>query len=335
MNGKTLTIAIPAYNVEKYLEQCVSSFLVESVLPDMEILIINDGSTDSTEKIGMRYQNQYPESIKVITKENGGHGSAINEGIRYATGKYFKIVDGDDWINTDKLVDFIGFLKSTDADVVATNFCKVDHVTQQPWPEERQERTFGNIEYGRVYQFDEICSEVFIKMHSMTIRPEIFREHQIRITEHQFYVDSEFIFYPIPYVETIAFYQPDLYMYRLGLNGQSMDIKKMQINMNHHLNILANMLKYYGRLDISKISEEKKKYLQNSIGRILTSQFKIFISFPLGFGMRKKMKKLDLLIKNRYPDVYGSVSNKSVWMLRKSGYLLFPIAVLSFRLTQR
>ena len=99
--GKILSITIPSYNVEKYIDKCVQSMLVDSILDDIEILIVNDGSKDSTPEIAKGYVEKYPQTVRLIDKENGGHGSTINAGIREATGKYFKVVDGDDWLNTE------------------------------------------------------------------------------------------------------------------------------------------------------------------------------------------------------------------------------------------
>lgn len=120
---KVLSIVIPAYNVEKYLEKCLSSFEIEAVLDRIEILVINDGSGDHTAEIAQRYCEKYPETYFLYNKENGGHGSGINYGIRYATGKYFKVVDGDDWLNTEELEAFVKLLEETDTDIVAADFC--------------------------------------------------------------------------------------------------------------------------------------------------------------------------------------------------------------------
>lgn len=330
---KILTIAIPAYNVERYLRQCLDSFLVESVLSEIEILIINDGSEDSTEQIGLEYQRRFPESICVITKENGGHGSAINTGIEYAQGKYFKIVDGDDWVNSEEWEEFIHFLKSQECDLVASNFRKMDHTTQLPL--RQQGRTFYNIRYNETYQFQDIYGKAFIKMHSMTIRTSIFKENNIKISEHCFYVDAEYIFFPIPYIKTVIFYEPDIYMYRLGLPGQSIDIKKMQKNMSNHTHVLERMLKYYDQLNQTQLPNGTLKYMQDSIGKIVASQVKIYISFPLGSGMRKKLMEMDQEIKKKYPEIYNSVKNNNVWIMRKTGYLTFPLAVLAFRILSK
>ena len=100
---KLLSIAIPAYNVSKYLKKCLDSLEVQSILDKLEIIVVDDGSKDDTAQIAAGYHEKYPESYFVYSKENGGHGSGINFGIEHATGKYFKIVDGDDWLNTEEL----------------------------------------------------------------------------------------------------------------------------------------------------------------------------------------------------------------------------------------
>ena len=91
---KILSIVVPTYNVEKYLERCIDSLVYdEKVLNDLEILIVNDGSKDNSLQIAKKYEKQYPNTIKVIDKENGGHGSTINAGLKVATGKYFRVID--------------------------------------------------------------------------------------------------------------------------------------------------------------------------------------------------------------------------------------------------
>lgn len=106
---KILTVTIPSYNVEKYLRQTLDSFLAEEILEEIEVLIVDDGSKDGTAAIGKEYEKNYPGTFRVISKENGGHGSTINRGIQEAKGQYFKVVDGDDWVNTG---DFIKLVKA-------------------------------------------------------------------------------------------------------------------------------------------------------------------------------------------------------------------------------
>ena len=100
MDEKILTVTVPSYNVQAYLEDCLESFVNSEVMDDIEVLIVNDGSSDDTATIAERYVSKYENTFRLINKENGGHGSTINTGAREARGKYFKVVDGDDWVDT-------------------------------------------------------------------------------------------------------------------------------------------------------------------------------------------------------------------------------------------
>ena len=222
---KVLTVTVPSYNVEAYLEECLESFVRGDALEDVEVLVVNDGSTDGTADIARRYEEKYPQTFHLITKENGGHGSTINTGVANARGRYFKVVDGDDWVDSGSFVRLVEYLKGNPADVVASNYTWIDHATKRPT--KRQEYPYENIEYGRVYPFADIVDKVFIDMHAMTIRTDLIRKANMPIDEHTFYVDMEFVAFPIPYVETVAFFEDAVYQYRLGLPGQSMSIQKM------------------------------------------------------------------------------------------------------------
>ena len=115
--SKVLSVIIPSYNSRKWLKKCLESFVC-SALNDIEVIVVNDGSEDGSENIAVEFVNKYPSSFIFKNKENGGHGSAINEGVKLASGKYIKVIDADDWINTQSLPEFISTLKNTDADTV-------------------------------------------------------------------------------------------------------------------------------------------------------------------------------------------------------------------------
>ena len=120
---KLLTVTIPSYNSEDYMENAVKSLLGSR--DDVEIIIVDDGSTDRTGAIGDALEEEYPDVIRCIHQENGGHGEAVNTGIRYATGQYFKVLDSDDWFDPDALKQVIRTLKSFEADELdMTNLVK-------------------------------------------------------------------------------------------------------------------------------------------------------------------------------------------------------------------
>ena len=121
---KILSIAVPVYNTEKYLRRCVDSMLVSSILENIEIILVNDGSKDGSINIMNEYKEKYPNTVVVIDKENGGHGSTINAALKVATGKYFRVLDSDDWFDSYNFEIFVNKLKDEDTDLVITNYKK-------------------------------------------------------------------------------------------------------------------------------------------------------------------------------------------------------------------
>ena len=203
---KILSIVIPAYNVEKYLEKCLASFEIQAILDRIEVLVINDGSKDHTAEIAQWYCEKYPETYFLYNKENGGHGSGINYGIRYATGKYFKVVDGDDWLNTEELEAFVKLLEETDTDIVAADFLCIQDETDAIL--EEKHCTPCKEQYGHIADLTKGEVMDVIKMHALTIRTAILKQNPIQIDEHCYYVDCEYITYPIPFVRTVYFVYP-------------------------------------------------------------------------------------------------------------------------------
>lgn len=328
--GKILSIVIPSYNVEKYLDKCVESMLVDSILEDIEILIVNDGSKDRTLEIAQKYCVKYPQTVRLINKENGGHGSTINTGIKYATGKYFKVVDGDDWLNTPNLESFISLLKTRDEDVIASNFQCIQDETFVVLSEKKV--STDETLYGTVCNMDDGEVGEVIKMHALTIRTSILKENDITIDEHCYYVDCEYIAYPMPYVSTVYYDDSFIYMYRLGRNGQSMDIKSMQRNRSMHQKVLDSLLKFYDHLP--EMTDAKKTYIEKVIGQVMENQFQIYISMGKDKAIKEEMRTWDTELQKQYPRIAASTTKKSILMLRKTNYAILPIGYLVLKIVK-
>ena len=144
---KTLTVVVPSYNVEKYLDQTLTSFINEAVMEEVEVLIVDDGSKDKTAQIGHSYEQKYPETFRVISKENGGHGSTINTGIAQARGKYFTVVDGDDWVDKEGFATLVTVLRDCTEDYILTRYHEVDDQTK-----EERERAFPELPVGKTME---------------------------------------------------------------------------------------------------------------------------------------------------------------------------------------
>jgi glycosyltransferase involved in cell wall biosynthesis len=331
MSSKVLSVVIPTYNMEKYLRECLDSFVVPSVLEDIEILVVNDGSSDGSQNIAMEYCQKYPDTFFLYNKENAGHGSGINYGLKYAAGRYFKVVDADDWVASEELAEFVARLKSIDTDIVATDYLCIDDATKRII--EKKWCTADITQYGNTYSISKGEVLQVIKLHSLTIKTDILRDNNIKIDEHSFYVDAEYISYPIPYADSVYFYKGVLYMYRLGRNGQSMNIRGMQQRRGQHMNVLNHMLEYYDKAVFP--SDNSKHYMELCIAQMVENQFQIYISLGLKKGIFSELKSWDKELKKNYPAIYNAADRKSITMLRKTGYLLLPAGALVYRVVKR
>lgn len=330
---KILTITVPAYNVEKFLDQTLASFVDERMLEMLEVLVIDDGSKDGTAVTGRRYEERYPQTFRVISKENGGHGSAINCGIREAKGTYFKVIDGDDWADTEGLVMLVSKLAECNSDYVITNYYEVDDVTK-----ERAEVRFPSLSPEKEMSFEEASKKIQIPMHALVIKTDILKQHDIRLDEHCFYVDVEYVLYPIPYVHTVLYYDIFVYMYRLAQANQSVSMKGFRNHMQNHIDVILHTLDYINACKEQKEMQEKAKeakirYMSRRIAQMINDQASIFVSFPLSDKeIRKQFQAFDVCLKEKNPLVYKWAGEYSglLRMLRKTGFRFYaPLATIS------
>lgn len=327
---KTLTIVIPSYNVEKYIERCLDSFLNMEVLKELEILVINDGSTDQTQAIVQRYCNKYPSSIHLINKENGGHGSGINVGIEHATGKYFKVVDGDDWVEKDNLPDYVRRLRKLSVDMVANDYTLVQDETFKVI--EHRKVCKNTYHYGKEWGFAEAVNENIIPLHAMTVSTKILKENSIRLDEHVFYEDAEYMLYPIPFCKNVYYDATNIYMYRLGRSGQSVDIHSMIRRKEDHHKVMDSLFHYYEEHEF--IQQYKRKYLEKGIASIVENEFQIFLAEGNKEEVVKEMRSFDQMLLQKYPGIYTAVTKKSIWAIRHSNYKLFPFGAWVYSLVR-
>jgi glycosyltransferase involved in cell wall biosynthesis len=216
---KILTISIAAYNVQKYIEECLNSFISDQLYETLEVLIINDGSTDDTPQIAQQYADKYPQIFKLIHKENGGHGSTINTAIKLATGKYFKPVDGDDWIDTKNLIYKINKLQEVNLDLVITDFNNHNMRTGK-----MSLKNYNFLSSNRICNFDSQVWKEPVIFHSTMYRSSLLKDNNISFSENIYYEDTEYSLYPIKFVNKFYYFSMPLYQYRVGLNEQSTSV---------------------------------------------------------------------------------------------------------------
>lgn len=233
-NNKLLSISIAAYNVTETIDQCISSCLVPEVMGLLEVIVVNDGSTDNTAEIVQRYVNKYPHVVKLVNKENGGYGSTVNTSQHIANGKYFKLLDGDDWVDADGLSNLINILKSNDVDLIVAPFVERSE-DGQVVNDQADKNVEGRIEFeGRVIPAK-------LSMHSITYRTSIVRETHLELPEHCLYTDTIYNVVPLQLVQTAYITHVPVYQYRVGRIGQSISEQSLQSHYGD-FNIVVNKL---------------------------------------------------------------------------------------------
>lgn len=332
--NKILTVSIAAYQVEAYLEQTLTSLLLSDVIEDIEVLVVDDGSTDHTAEIAGRYQQKYPNTVRLIQQENGGHGSAVERGIQEASGVYFKTLDGDDWVDAKGFRALVDYLKRDDRiDVICTEYDWVDHHTGKVIQHFGNE--FDGVEYEKIYLFTDVSDKIYVCMHAATYRTKLIQNYMPPIDHHCFYVDAEYVLLPIPYIQSIAFLDQPVYQYRLGTDGQSMNLRNMQKNCSHHEKVLGRILEAYqmqrditasvwkkGSRDEADRQAALCRYLAKGAAKLVASQIKIYLSFSSAAKRKGRIRILERRIRKEYPEVYEANTNRAVKLLRSSGYRL-------------
>lgn len=267
---KYITFVIPCYNSEEYMEKAVNSILPAG--EDVEILIVNDGSTDGTEMLGRRLEAQYPDIVRLINKGNGGHGDAVNTGLTYATGKYFKVVDSDDWVDEDALQKILktvkGFVEAeSKVDMVIANY-----VYEKVGMEHKKVIRYGNVlPENQIFHWDDIGSfhlDQYILMHSVIYRTEMLKLCQLKLPKHTFYVDNIYVYYPLPHVRTLYYMDVDFYRYFIGREDQSVNEKIMISRVDQQIFVTKTMIAMY---ELRMIQSKKlRKYMINYLAIMMT-----------------------------------------------------------------
>ena len=267
---KYISFAIPCYNSEAYMAQAI-----ESILPggeDVEILIVNDGSKDRTAEIGKEYEEKYPGIVKLINKENGGHGDAVNAGLAHASGKYFKVVDSDDWVDRISLMKILNLLKNFEEEEQEVDMLIANYVYEKVGMEHKKVIRYDNVlPENQILKWDEIGQfhiGQYILMHSVIYRTDMLKLCQLTLPKHTFYVDNIYVYYPLPHVRTLYYMNVDFYRYFIGREDQSVNEKVMISRIDQQIFVTKTMIDMY---ELRRIQSKKlRTYMLNSLAIMMT-----------------------------------------------------------------
>ena len=292
---KLLSIAIPCYNSAAYMRHCIETLLAGG--EEVEILIVDDGSTkDNTAEIADEYAEKYPTICRAIHQENGGHGEAVNAGLKNAAGIYYKVVDSDDWV--------------------------MNYRTAIP-----KEKLIG---------WDEVKGFMmgqYILMHSVIYRTELLRQCGLELPKHTFYVDNIFVYQPLPHVKTLYYLDVNFYRYFIGREDQSVNEKVMIGRIDQQIQVTKLMLGYY---DVTKISCRKlRRYMTNYLEIMMTVSSILAIRSDSEENLKKK-KELWQFLKQQNLKLYLRLRwgflGQGVNLPGKSGR---KVSVAGYKITQK
>lgn len=290
--SKLLTIVIPTYNMHDYLRRCLDSICVESVMEEVQVIVVNDGSTDDTSKIAHEYERCFPHYIQVIDKENGNYGSCMNAALPLAVGKYFRTLDADDWYDVEAFVKFVEDLHHTDADLIITE--KVNRYSDRsqetrpflfpPHLPMCQDISFDDIDWNNP-NLREMMGVMFL-----TTKTSLLRSIRMQWSEGVFYSDFEYITLPLIQSATVRLVPYPVYQYLLGREGQSVGYTFSLKNKHSYAVVLHSILDR--RCDGSQfLSQGAAVLFQLKLELLVSVIYSLF--FHLGFRLDAELQSLE------------------------------------------
>ena len=335
---KLLSIAIPCYNSQDYMEKCIESLLVGG--DEVEILIVDDGSHDRTAEIADEYQRRYPSIIQAIHKENGGHGSAVNAGIDHASGLFFKVVDSDDWVKEEAYMAILNKLSELAGSDKVLDMMISNFVYEKEGAEHKKVMRFAHaLPHDEMFTWDQVGhfhKGQYILMHSVIFRTKLLKECGIRLPEHTFYVDNIFVFEPLPFVRNMYYIDVNFYRYYIGREDQSVNEKVMISRIDQQIRVNKIMIDYM--VDKKSMIQGNKRlcaYMMNYLDIITTVSSIMLIRSGTEENLEKK-KELWEYLKSKDSKIfrklrYGLLGN-SMNLPGKGGR---KISVEGYKLCQR
>ncbi|MFI3173056.1 MAG: glycosyltransferase family A protein [Eubacteriales bacterium] len=330
---KYLSFAIPSYNSEAYLKNAVQSILVGG--EDVEIIIVNDGSKDKTSKIAHKLADKYPTIVKVIDQENGGHGSAVNTGLANATGRYFKVVDSDDWVDKDSLLKILETLKTFEENQTQVDMLISNYVYEKVGAKKKKVVKYTNVlPQEEIFTWEQVGRfhvDQYILMHSVIYRTDLLQLCQLTLPKHTFYVDNIYVYYPLPHVRDIYYIDTDFYRYYIGREDQSVNEKNMIARVDQQLFVTKTMIDMYQMKRI--MPKRLRDYMVNYLAIMMTVSSILLIRSKTKENLKKKeelwmyLRKKDMktFVKIRY-GILGQTMNLPGNSGRKISSLVYMIS---------
>jgi glycosyltransferase involved in cell wall biosynthesis len=296
------------------MKKCIDSLLVGGEA--VEIIIVDDGSKDATAQIADTYQAQYPTIVKAIHQENGGHGEAVNTGLLHATGKYFKVVDSDDWVDATAYQAILKHLSKLEDAFQETDIFIANYVYEKVGVKKKRIIHYTKrLPEERLFSWDEMKNlrrGQYLLMHSVIYRTELLKNCGLLLPKHTFYVDNLFVYEPLPHVKNLYYLNVDFYRYFIGRDDQSVNEQVMIKRIDQQLLVNKRMIDYYVN-HREEISDNKvlEDYMQHYLEIITTVSTVLLVRS----GTKQDLQKRKDLWR------YLKISDQSLYVVLRKGVL--------------
>lgn len=300
---KLLSIAVPCYNSQDYMRHCIDVLLQGG--NEVEILIIDDGSSDDTAAIADEYQQNYPAIVRAIHQENGGHGAAVMTGVKNATGKYFKVVDSDDWLDDESYAKVLAELRGFEQNQTQTDLFICNYVYEKTASNLQRPIRYKNVlPEKKLFTWDDVGKfrkGQYLLMHAVIYRTQLLIDCKLDLPRHTFYVDNLFVYLPLPYVKTLYYLNVDLYRYFIGRDDQSVQEQVMIKRIDQQLRVNGLMLQ---QVQLPRVQNKRlQSYMYNYL-EIITTISSILCIRSGTEENRKKKEALWEMIRTQHPWEY-------------------------------
>lgn len=297
---KILTIIIPTYNMEKYLDRCLTSMIIDDVelLKRLEVLVVIDGAKDRSSEIAHTYADKYPDTFVVIDKENGNYGSCVNRGLKEANGKYVKVVDADDWVMTKALQKILVFLSKHDYDLVLND----NYIVNEKGDVTDIFTILPHLKKGQSYSLHQLHGEpaLSMKMHTIIYKTENIRALNYVQSEGVSYTDQEWMFIPMTNVKKIFYHEAILYMYLVGREGQTIAPDVLARTMKQYIGVYEKAFRTYAQWEGD---DDAREYLKDRLASQAQLIYRRCLCEYENIDL-KMLVQLDDIIRQCSPDVY-------------------------------
>lgn len=304
---KLLSVAIPCYNSENYMRHAVETLLVGG--EDVEIIIVDDGSSDRTYEIGTELQNAHPGIVKVVHQENAGHGGAVNTGLKEATGLYFKVVDSDDWVKEEAFLEALATLKGLIEDSAAPDMFICNYVYEKVGEKKKKVIHYRNcMPQDCIFTWDDVThfrTGQFILMHSVIYRTKLLKDCGLELPKHTFYVDNIYVYQPLPQVKTMYYKDLNLYRYFIGREDQSVNENNMMKRIDQQLLVTRTII------DLHDLTKIKCRSLRSYMSKYLMIMMTISSVFLIKIGTEEALQKKEELwqyLESKNKKMYRDIS---------------------------